>query len=93
LYLGGLAGIALGLWFFARSRRPRPIWLVWTAVPTVIDVLMPWIGLPALGELPRMLLALAPGLVAGVFLALGVAELACRPGTAKLKQSVRAARA
>jgi len=93
LYLGGLAGIVLGLWFFRHSRRPRPMWLAWAAAPTVVDVLLSWIGLPGLPGLPRMLLALVPGAVAGIFLALAVAELACRSGNSKLEDSVRAARA
>jgi hypothetical protein len=62
------------LWV-ARGRRPRPVWLAWAAAPSIIDATLPWIGCPGLPNAPRLLLALAPGAVAGWFLSVALAEL------------------
>lgn len=77
LYWGGVAGLiaAAGL-VVGRGRRPRPAWLAWALVPNVIDAALPWVGLPGLSTLPRHLLAWPLGFVAGLFLAVGVADLA-----------------
>jgi uncharacterized membrane protein len=76
LYLGGVAGLFVAAWLFiGRGREPRPLWLAWALAPTVIDALAGWLGLPALAELPRFLLALPAGFVAGLFLAAGIADL------------------
>jgi uncharacterized membrane protein len=76
LYLGGVAGLFAAAWLFiGRGREPRPLWLAWALAPTVIDALAGWLGLPALAELPRFLLALPAGFVAGLFLAAGIADL------------------
>ncbi len=76
LYLGGVAGLLAAAWLFiGRGREPRPQWLAYALAPTVIDALFGWLGLPALAELPRHLLAWPAGFVAGLFLAVGVADL------------------
>ena len=57
------------------STMCRASWLAWAAAPTVIDALLAWTGLPALPNLPRLLLALPAGVMAALFLAAGIADL------------------
>lgn len=77
LYWGGVAGLfGAAWWVVGRSRRLRPAWLLWAAAPTAVDAALPWIGLSGLPGLPRHLLAWPLGFVAGLFLAVGVADLA-----------------
>ena len=77
LYWGGVAGLFGAAWLVVGRRvQPRPAWLLWAAVPTLVDAALPWIGLRGLSALPRHLLAWPLGLVAGLFLAVGVADLA-----------------
>lgn len=77
LYLGGLIGLYAG---FAvggvRRRRPNPVWFAILAVPTLIDVALPFLGLEGLSSLPRLLLAVPPGVLAGLYLAIGIHDLA-----------------
>jgi len=80
LYAGGLAGLVVGVACLGRrDRGPRPRWLALVAAPTAIDALLPWIGLPQLSEVPRALLAIPCGVLAGWYLAVGVAGLVDRP--------------
>jgi uncharacterized membrane protein len=77
LYWGGLGGLLFaGLVLVGRERRLRPFWLALAVAPTVIDALLPWVGLPQLGMPGRHVLAWPAGFVAGLFLAAGVAEVA-----------------
>jgi uncharacterized membrane protein len=76
LYLGGVAGLFAAAWLFiGRGREPRPLWLACALAPTVIDALFGWLGLPALAELPRHIIAWPAGFFAGLFLAVGIADL------------------
>ncbi len=86
LYWGGLAALAFG-GFALRgvAGRIRPIWLLWALAPTVVDALLPWVGIAGLPNLPRLLLALPAGFVAGLFLAVGVGELVSRSKNERLK--------
>lgn len=88
LYLGGFVGL-LAAWLvvIGRLAGPRPRWLLWTVLPTAIDALLPWVGLPGLPALPRLLLALAPGLIAGIFLAIGVHDLFLNRGKADSRRA------
>ena len=43
--------------------------------PTLVDVLLPWIGVTGLPNLPRLLVAIPTGVVAALFLATGIADL------------------
>jgi uncharacterized membrane protein len=77
LYWGGVAGLFAAAWLaVGRQSRLRPAWLFWAAVPTLVDAGLPWIGAAGLPALPRHLLAWPLGFVAGLFLAVGVADLA-----------------
>ena len=73
LYLGGVAGLWIGALLLQRSRlRPRPLWLAVAIAPTLIDFALSWLGLPSLTNVPRLVLALPAGVVAALFLAVGI---------------------
>ena len=79
LYLGGVAGLVIaGVWVVGR-RSPSPIWLAVAVVPTLIDAVLPFIGLPGLTNLPRLLVAAPSGFAAGLFLAIGIYDLFAWP--------------
>lgn len=82
LYLGGAAGLFVGaLFLVGRRSAPRPIWLAVVAFPTLVDALLPWVGLPGLPNPLRLLLAWPVGFVAALFVARGIEEIAgSRPG-------------
>lgn len=77
LYLGGLLGL---LWTTLRNRasRPRPVWLVAVAAPTVIDFAAGEVGLPSAGNWLRLSLALPVGLLAGLYLGDALVEIVRR---------------
>lgn len=78
LYLGGVAGLVLaGVWVVGR-RSPSPIWLAVALAPTLVDAVLPFIGLRGLANLPRLLVATPAGLAAGLFLAIGIYDLFAR---------------
>jgi uncharacterized membrane protein len=92
LYAGGAVGLTLALGLLARGRlRPRASLLVLSFAPMAIDVALPWIGWPGLSNAPRLLLALPAGLVAGLVLAVGVADLALMRGSIATVHSNRVA--
>ena len=82
LYFGAVAGLfAAALCLVGRRSAPRPIWLAVVALPTLVDALLPWVGLPGLPNFPRLLLAWPVGFVAALFVARGIEEIvASRPG-------------
>ena len=76
LYLGGAIGLSAAAFVFAGgARRLRPVWLAVAVAPSILDALMPWIGLSGLSNLPRLVLAVPAGFVAALFLAAGIADL------------------
>jgi uncharacterized membrane protein len=76
LYAGGVLGlVAATLWLAGTGRRPRPVWLALAVAPTIVDALLPWIGVAGLSNVPRLLLAIPTGGVAALFLAAGIADL------------------
>jgi uncharacterized membrane protein len=76
LYLGGIAGLVAGALLLAGTdRQPRPLWLAVAVAPTALDALLPWLGLPQLSNLPRLVLAAATGAVAALYLTVGLADL------------------
>jgi len=94
LYLGCVAGMMLASAWLMGRRAPRASWMLWAALPSVVDFLLPFVGLPQLSNVPRLLLAVPPGVFAGIFLALGVGELfgaAVRPAASPTPAVVRPA--
>ena len=75
LYLGGVAGMLLALCGALARGRPKPWWLAAAVAPTAVDFVFGALGLPALSNLPRALLAAPAGLVAALFLSVGILEL------------------
>jgi len=79
LYLGGAVGLLLSVGIVVGRRYGLPGILFFVALaPTAIDALLPWVGLPALSNVLRFWLALPAGLVAALFLAVGIADLFSR---------------
>lgn len=74
LYIGGCLGL---LWTTLRNRssRPRPVWLVIIAAPSVLDFAAGLIGLPSLANWPRFALAVPLGLLAGLYLGDALLEI------------------
>lgn len=75
LYLGGATGLLAAIGFVRSRRRLRPMWLGLALGPTVLEGSLAWVGPYGLSNLPRLLLAWPAGLLAGMFLAVGVADL------------------
>ena len=67
LYVGGFLGL-LVMTLLARPCRPRPVWLAAVAAPTILDFAAGQLGLPSLGNLQRMTLALPLGFFAAIYL-------------------------
>lgn len=68
LYAGGVLGlltVAIGL---SRPARCPATWLLVALLPTTVDFLLPFVGLPQLSNVPRTILALPGGLVLGLHL-------------------------
>ena len=79
LYLGAVAGLLLGGWLLSRGRfRPPPWWLGLALAPSAIDFVLPWLGFPSLSNVPRLALAFPAGVVAALFLAVGIEDLFSR---------------
>jgi uncharacterized membrane protein len=74
LYLGGFIGL---LWAAAKRRIPeiRRSWIILAAAPTMVDIALNLVGLPAAPNLLRFVIALPTGCVAGALLAVGFADL------------------
>lgn len=82
LYLGGAAALAIAA-FSRRAARlaPRPAWLLVAALPTALDAALATLAGAGVPNLPRLILALPAGFVAGLFLAEGLADLGGRRWT------------
>ncbi|MCP3978446.1 MAG: DUF2085 domain-containing protein [bacterium] len=76
LYLGGVAGLFVGgVFLVGRGRRLHALWLAVALAPTLLDAATPWLGMSGLANVPRLVLALPAGLVAGLLLALALGDL------------------
>lgn len=85
LYVGG----ALGLLAASADRllarvRPRARWMALAAAPTALDAAVHLAGWPGAANLPRLILSIPAGFVAGLYLAVGVADLGGRRWTTAL---------
>ncbi len=74
LYIGGLVGLWLPV-IVGRTPRLGLRTLIVSAAPSVLDFAFGLVGLPSLANLPRAVLALPLGLVLGLLLARGLADL------------------
>jgi len=76
LYFGGMLGLFLAAWLLRGSglRLRREIFFI-AATPTVIDVLLRWLGFTGLANFSRFAVAVVTGIVIGLFLAEGIADL------------------
>jgi len=76
LYVGGVAGLlvaaALAL---GNGPRARPWWLFAAVAPSVLEFGLSWCGVGGLANIPRGLLALPAGAMAGLFLSIGIHDL------------------
>jgi uncharacterized membrane protein len=76
LYLGGLAGLVAGALRRGRGwRAPHRVWLLAALAPSGVDFVLGHLGGPALSNVPRLLVAFPAGVVAGLFLCEGLADL------------------
>jgi uncharacterized membrane protein len=77
LYLGGVCGLAAaGLGWLARRALPGAVWLGLLAIPNAVDAAAATAGLPSLSNLPRLVVAMPLGVVAGLFLGAAIEEIA-----------------
>ena len=93
LYAGGLFGLLVFgsvAQRLPRPPRPRWVWLACAVAPTVADFVAPWLGLPGLSNLPRLLLAAVAGLVAAWYLVYGIADCVASRTESENCQSVGA---
>jgi len=74
LYLGGTLAL-LATTIANRSIRPRPIWLLMVAAPTILDFAAGQVGLPAFGNSARFIVALPLGFLAGLYLGDALIEI------------------
>lgn len=76
LYAGGSLGLLVAaVAFRRRPLAPHPLLLAAVVAPSLIDVLAHWVGWQGLTSVARLAMALPAGFVAGLFLAVGVADL------------------
>ncbi len=92
LYAGGFLGPLAGLLGGARLERVPRAAFVAAVLPTAIDAVLPWLGLPQLGNLARFGVAIPAGVACGGLLAIGVGDLA-EMLVERSRRGVRAARA
>lgn len=86
LYAGGVLALAAAAVTGIRS-HPTLRLLVITAVPTVVDFGAALVGLPSLPSWPRFAVALTPGIVLGLLLADGIADVVAHVGRPEPKIS------
>jgi len=79
LYAGGLAGLLLGVLTGLRI-RPSLGLIVVALIPTLVDFILAFTGLPSLPNWPRFLIALAPGFLVGLLLTDAIADITSRIG-------------
>ncbi|NIM00893.1 MAG: DUF2085 domain-containing protein [Acidobacteria bacterium] len=76
LYFGATLAVLLALLMPRRLWWPHKTWFFAALLPTAVDAMLPWVGLPQLSLVPRHFVAWPAGFAAGWFVALGVAVLA-----------------
>ncbi len=76
LYFGAALAVLLAALMPRALWWPNRVWFFAAFLPTAIDAVLPWLGLPQLSLVPRHFVAWPAGFAAGWFFALGVAALA-----------------
>jgi uncharacterized membrane protein len=76
LYLGGTLGLLLMAVGYGRLRPPERVWLLVAVIPTGVDFAMGHLIGVSLPNLARMIVAIPAGLMLGIYLAIGLADLA-----------------
>jgi len=91
LYLGGTVGLALMALGYGRLRVPGRRWLLAAVVPTVVDFAMGNLTGSSLPNLGRLAVAFPAGLMLGLYLAIGVADLGRSLAARAVTATVRSA--
>jgi len=82
LYFGGALALVIAALAREVPRVPaRPLWLALVLAPTLLDALAGLAGLGELSNIPRLAIAVPAGLAAGLYLAVGLADLGGRRWT------------
>ncbi len=82
LYLGGALALVIAALAREVPRVPAgPLWLALALAPTVLDALAGQAGVGELSNIPRLAIAVPAGLAAGLYLAVGLADLGGRRWT------------
>ena len=81
LYFGAALAVLLAALIPRALWWPNRVWFYAALLPTAIDAVLPWLGLPQLSLIPRHFVAWPAGFAAGWFFALGVAALASTDAT------------
>jgi uncharacterized membrane protein len=76
LYLGGALALLLAAVSGAAPRVPPGLrWLALAVAPTALDALVGLAGGTGLSDVPRLVISIPAGFVAGLYLAVGLADL------------------
>ena len=75
LYFGAALAVLLAALMPRMLWWPNRVWFFAALLPTAIDAVLPWAGLPQLSLVPRHFVAWPAGFAVGWFLALGVAAV------------------
>ena len=81
LYFGAALAVLLAGLMRRKLWWPNRVWFFAALLPTAIDAVLPWLGLPQLSLIPRHFVAWPAGFAVGWFFALGVAVLASTDAT------------
>ena len=81
LYFGAALAVLLAALMPRALWWPARVWFFAALLPTAIDAVLPWLGLPQLSLVQRHFVAWPAGFAAGWFFALGVAALASTDAT------------
>jgi uncharacterized membrane protein len=91
LYMGGILGLLAAAAAGAWTKR-TPVWVLAAAVlPTALDAMASFAGLPSLSNVPRLALGVATGTACGWFLAVGVGDLGRIARARSIRDQVRSA--
>ena len=76
LYFGAACAVLVAALWPRALWWPHRMWFFAALLPTAVDAVLPWFGLPQLSLVPRHFVAWPAGFAAGWFFSLGIAALA-----------------